>query len=65
MFNKVFTISLDNDAADKKCINYFWNDIPLVLDGVIFHIRCCPHIINLSAEKGTSKLTHLLEPIGK
>ena len=52
LFNKVFSISLDNASANKKCIYYIRNDIPLVLDGQFLHVRCCAHIINLSAQKG-------------
>ena len=65
LFNKVFTISLDNAAANKKAIDYIRPDIPLALDGIFLHVRCCAHIINLSAQKGISQLTHLLEPIRK
>ena len=55
LFNKVFKISLDNASANKKTIDYIRPDIPLVLDGVFLHVRCCAYIINLSAQKGLPK----------
>ena len=61
----MFTISLDNASANKKDIDYIRHDIPLVLNGIFLHVRCCAHIINLSDQKGIFQITQLLEPIKK
>ena len=65
LYHKVFTISLDNASANTKAIEYIRPDIPTVLDGQFLHIRCCAHIINLTAQTGIKQLTLFLEPIRK
>ena len=65
LLDKIFSISLDNASANKKCIDYIRPEIPSTLNGVFLHIKCCAHIINLSAQKGLSQITDLLEPIRK
>ena len=65
LLHKVFTISLDNASSNNKAMEYIRNDIPTIIDGVFLHVRCCAHIINLSAQKGISQITLLLEPIRK
>ncbi|KAL0536304.1 hypothetical protein IC582_025248 [Cucumis melo] len=54
--DKIFTITVDNASSNDVAISYVkrrlksWKSI--VLDGELFHIRCCAHIINLIVNDG-------------
>ena len=65
LFDKIYSISLDNASANKKCIDYIRPEILSTLNGVFLHVRFCAHIINLSAQKGLVLITDLLELIRK
>ncbi|KAH9620283.1 hypothetical protein KSS87_008209 [Heliosperma pusillum] len=60
---KLFSISFDNASANTKCIDYVLQMDDLLLNGDLVHVRCCAHIINLSAQEGLAFLAPLLEPI--
>ena len=61
---KIFSISFDNATTNTKAINYILkNWTGLLLDGKLLHVRCCAHIINLSAQEGIVFLSPLLSPI--
>ncbi|KAH9623606.1 hypothetical protein KSS87_005765 [Heliosperma pusillum] len=60
---KLFSISFDNASANTKCIDYVLQMDDILLNGDLVHVRCCAHIINLSAQEGLAFLAPLLEPI--
>jgi hypothetical protein len=61
---KLFSISFDNATANNKCIEFAITNWPhLLLGGRLLHVRCCAHIINLSAQEGLQYLNPLLGPI--
>ena len=64
---KLFTISFDNATANTKAIETLKKDgeVPLMLNGVFLHVRCCAHIVNLSAQDGIQFIEPLLKPIRK
>ena len=35
----------------------------LVLDGKLFHVRCCAHIINLLVKDGLKEIDHIVENV--
>ena len=51
LVDMIFSISLDNASANKKCIDYIRPEILSTLNGVFLHVRFCAHIIKLSAKK--------------
>ncbi|KAK9742550.1 hypothetical protein RND81_03G181100 [Saponaria officinalis] len=61
--DKVFSISFDNATANTKAIDYVKQKMNLLLNGELVHVRCCAHIINLSAQEGISDISPLLIPI--
>lgn len=64
LVGKVFSISFDNATANTKAIEYVVKNWPgLLLNGKLVHVRCCAHIINLSAQEGITFLAPLLQPI--
>ncbi|KAL2934524.1 putative AC9 transposase [Bienertia sinuspersici] len=51
--DNIFSLSLDNATAKTKVIVLLEEDptLSLLLNGLLFHIRCCAHILNLSVQK--------------
>lgn len=48
---KLFCITLNNASANDSCAQILKNQLTLkgalMLDGALFHVRCCAHILNL------------------
>ncbi|KAH9602638.1 hypothetical protein KSS87_005123, partial [Heliosperma pusillum] len=61
--DKVFSISFDNATANTDCIDHIKNNVSLLLDGVLLHVRCCAHVINFSAQDGIIFIAPLVTPI--
>lgn len=49
LVHKVLTISLDNASTNYKAMSYIMSDVIIILDGTFLHVRCCAHIIYLTA----------------
>ena len=65
LVDKIFTLSVDNATANTKAIDFLILDqnFPKILNGELFHIRCCAHVLNLSAQDGLTELQPLIGPI--
>lgn len=62
--NKVFSISVDNASYNDSCLrnlkeNLSWSN-KLFLDGALFHVRCCAHILNLLVQDGLGKIKDII-----
>ncbi|KAK2363222.1 hypothetical protein QL285_088226 [Trifolium repens] len=59
--NKIFSVSVDNAAYNDRCLKelqvLFSKHPNLVLDGKLFHVRCCAHILNLLVQDGIERIT--------
>ncbi|XP_057444605.1 zinc finger BED domain-containing protein RICESLEEPER 2-like [Lotus japonicus] len=61
--NKIFSISVDNAAYNDKCLKNLKENLSgnkLFLDGALFHVRCCAHILNLLVQDGLSKIKSVI-----
>ncbi|XP_061362778.1 zinc finger BED domain-containing protein RICESLEEPER 2-like [Gastrolobium bilobum] len=65
--NKVFFVSVDNAAYNDVCIRNIKSTLSrssnLVLNGNIFHVRCCAHILNLLVQHGLSHIKGIIENV--
>ncbi|XP_072980770.1 zinc finger BED domain-containing protein RICESLEEPER 2-like [Typha angustifolia] len=65
--DKVSTITLDNasanDVAAKTIMNNFQVRDKLYFKGLIFHVRCCAHILNLVVQDGIHVIQDAIENI--
>ncbi|XP_061359781.1 zinc finger BED domain-containing protein RICESLEEPER 2-like [Gastrolobium bilobum] len=65
--NKVFSVSVDNAAYNDVCIRNIKSTLSrsnnLVLNGNIFHVRCCAHILNLLVQHGLSHIKDIIENV--
>ncbi|KAL9995206.1 putative transcription factor/ chromatin remodeling BED-type(Zn) family [Helianthus debilis subsp. tardiflorus] len=57
---KLFSITLDNAYSNDVCVNVLRNQFRLmnflVLDGKLFHLRCCCHVLNLIVKDGLKQI---------
>jgi len=63
---KLSTITLDNCNTNDSAIGMLLNKLDcstLMLDGQLFHLRCCAHILNLIAQDGLSVLGDGIEKV--
>ncbi|XP_027114057.1 zinc finger BED domain-containing protein RICESLEEPER 2 isoform X1 [Coffea arabica] len=64
---KLFSITLDNASANDSCVAILKNQLKLknslVCDGVLFHVRCCAHILNLIVQDGLKEIDKSVELI--
>ncbi|KAL6534872.1 hypothetical protein OROGR_013547 [Orobanche gracilis] len=64
---KVYTLSVDNASNNETCVNSLKNTFSktrsLHLDGGLFWVRCCAHILNLLVQDGLSKINGIVERI--
>lgn len=62
--NKVFSVSVDNAAYNDTCLQNLKENLSLssklFLDGALFHVRCCAHILNLLVQDGLSKIKDII-----
>ena len=65
LVDKVFSISFDNASANTRAIDFLKQDtdISILLNGILLHVRCCAHILNLCVQEGLDELKPLLKPI--
>ncbi|XP_019414969.1 PREDICTED: zinc finger BED domain-containing protein RICESLEEPER 2-like [Lupinus angustifolius] len=56
----VFSISVDNSSYNDSCLKTRKENLScdsrLVLDGALFHVRCCAHILNLLVQDGLKEI---------
>ena len=65
--DKVVSITVDNASANDNCIARlkldFSNRKNLPLDGQLFHVRCCAHILNLLVQDGLDVIKPIVEKV--
>ncbi|XP_019433339.1 PREDICTED: zinc finger BED domain-containing protein RICESLEEPER 2-like [Lupinus angustifolius] len=65
--SKVFSVSVDNAAYNDRCLKelkvLLSRHVKLVLDGKLFHVRCCAHILNLRVQDGLGRIVTIIEKI--
>ncbi|CAF1699908.1 unnamed protein product [Brassica oleracea var. botrytis] len=60
--DKVFTVTVDNTKGNDKAIRLFTEacrqvgPYALVKNGVLLHMRCCAHVLNLTVRDGLGEL---------
>ncbi|XP_019427048.1 PREDICTED: zinc finger BED domain-containing protein RICESLEEPER 2-like [Lupinus angustifolius] len=61
---KVFSISVDNASYNDSCLKTLKENLScdsrLVLDGALFHVRCCAHILNLLVQDGLKEIKDVI-----
>ncbi|XP_071925329.1 zinc finger BED domain-containing protein RICESLEEPER 2-like [Coffea arabica] len=64
---KLFSITLDNASTNDSCVAILKNQLKLknslVCDGMLFHVRCCAHILNLIVQDGLKEIDKSVELI--
>ncbi|XP_058785499.1 zinc finger BED domain-containing protein RICESLEEPER 2-like [Vicia villosa] len=62
--NKVFSVSVDNASYNDSCLRCLKDDLSLtsklILDGSLFHVRYCAHILNFLVQDGLSKIKDII-----
>ncbi|XP_062165000.1 zinc finger BED domain-containing protein RICESLEEPER 2-like [Alnus glutinosa] len=62
--DKVFTITVDNAKANDTAIKILKDDfelkIILPIEGRLFHVRCCAHVINLLVQVGLAEIGEIV-----
>ncbi|XP_058775682.1 zinc finger BED domain-containing protein RICESLEEPER 2-like [Vicia villosa] len=65
--DKVVSISVDNASANDNCIIRLKRDYSgrrnLPLNGKLFHVRCCAHILNLLVQDGLDMIKETVDKI--
>ncbi|XP_058758057.1 zinc finger BED domain-containing protein RICESLEEPER 1-like [Vicia villosa] len=65
--DKVVSISIDNASANDNCIVRLKRDYSgrrnLPLNGKMFHVRCCAHILNLLVQDGLDMIKVTIDKI--
>ncbi|XP_050908345.1 zinc finger BED domain-containing protein RICESLEEPER 2-like [Lathyrus oleraceus] len=65
--NKIFSVSVDNAHYNNRCLKelkvLILRHQKLVLDGKLFHVRCCAHILNLLVQDGIGKIAKIVENV--
>ncbi|KAF7832271.1 zinc finger BED domain-containing protein RICESLEEPER 2-like [Senna tora] len=63
---KLSTITLDNCSTNDSLVSSLLvklDSSSLILDGQLFHMRCCAHILNLIVQDGLSVITEGIEKV--
>ncbi|XP_038679444.1 zinc finger BED domain-containing protein RICESLEEPER 2-like [Tripterygium wilfordii] len=63
---KLSTLTLDNCSTNDAIIEKLLGKLDacsLILDGRIFHMRCCAHILNLIVQRGLSEIEDCIENV--
>jgi hypothetical protein len=63
ILNKVISISLDNTTNNDSAMTILKNILNIMLDGILFHIRCICHILNLCVQERYKKVDDLISII--
>ena len=65
--DKVFYVSIDNASYNDSCLKNLKENLSLsrklVLNGDLFHVRCCTHILNLLVQDGLSKIKDIIQNV--
>ncbi|XP_050902505.1 zinc finger BED domain-containing protein RICESLEEPER 2-like [Lathyrus oleraceus] len=65
--NKIFSVSVDNAHYNDRCLKelkvLILRHRKLVLDGKLFHVRCCARILNLLVQDGIGKIAKIVEDV--
>ncbi|XP_050918844.1 zinc finger BED domain-containing protein RICESLEEPER 2-like [Lathyrus oleraceus] len=65
--NKIFSVSVDNAHYNDRCLKelkvLILRHRKLVLDGKLFHVRYCAHILNLLIQDGIGKIAKIVEDV--
>ncbi|XP_027343148.1 zinc finger BED domain-containing protein RICESLEEPER 2-like [Abrus precatorius] len=65
--DKVFFVSVDNASYNDSCLRNLKDNLSLdnklVLDGKLFHVRCCAHILNLLVHDGLGRIKDIIHNI--
>ncbi|XP_058753689.1 zinc finger BED domain-containing protein RICESLEEPER 2-like [Vicia villosa] len=65
--NKIFSVSVDNALYNDRCLKelkvLILRHRKLVLNGKLFHVRCCAHILNLLIQDGIGKIAKIVENV--
>ncbi|XP_058782670.1 zinc finger BED domain-containing protein RICESLEEPER 2-like [Vicia villosa] len=65
--DKAISISVDNASANDNCIarlkRYYSGRRNLPLNGKLFHVRCCAHILNLLVQDGLDMIKETVDKI--
>ncbi|KAJ9541171.1 hypothetical protein OSB04_027677 [Centaurea solstitialis] len=57
---RIITFSFDNASNNNRCVDKLKLALNPILDGQIFHTRCCAHIINLAVQDGLETCKRVL-----
>ncbi|CAH9076336.1 unnamed protein product [Cuscuta epithymum] len=64
---KVFSVSVDNAKYNDSCLKNLKDDLlldnKLVLNGKLFHVRCCAHILNLLVQDGLGQIKDIIHNV--
>ncbi|XP_031106193.1 zinc finger BED domain-containing protein RICESLEEPER 2-like [Ipomoea triloba] len=62
--NKIFSVTVDNASYNDSCVRSLKENMSLsskmVLDGQLFYVRCCAHILNLLVQDGLSTIKDVI-----
>ncbi|GAA0164261.1 hypothetical protein LIER_19940 [Lithospermum erythrorhizon] len=63
----IASVTVDNVSANDVCIAILKKDhnllSNLILDGKLFHVRCCAHIINLLVRDGLKEIEKIIDVV--
>nr|GMC49299.1 zinc finger BED domain-containing protein RICESLEEPER 2-like [Ipomoea batatas] len=64
---KVWTITVDNASYNDSAVRLLNDSLSfhttLPLDGKLFHVRCCAHILNILVQDGLSEIKSIIENV--
>ncbi|KAG5022179.1 hypothetical protein JHK85_018521 [Glycine max] len=67
--DKVFSVCVDNASYNDSCLKNLKENLSLsrklILNGDLFHVRCCAHILNLLVQDGLSKIKDIIQNVRK
>nr|KYP65123.1 Putative AC transposase [Cajanus cajan]KYP65129.1 Putative AC transposase [Cajanus cajan] len=67
--NKDFSISIEDASYNDSCLRTLKENLSLstklILDGSLFHVRCCAQILNLLMQDGLSKIKVIIFNVRK
>lgn len=62
--SKIFKVSVDNAAYNDLCLKYLRDNVSLsrklIINGDLFHVRCCTDILNLLVQDDLSKIKDII-----
>ncbi|KAH1225148.1 Zinc finger BED domain-containing protein RICESLEEPER 2 [Glycine max] len=65
--DKVFSVSVNNISYNDSCLKNLKENLSLsrkmVLNGDLFHVRCCTHILNLLVQDGLGKIKDTIQNV--